>query len=124
MVNQSQWLTIRDEVSDWLTNNQAEDKTRVSLQWQSFSLTTHPLFMAVGTSVCGLETVGREMTKVSQFQYMNKFYPPGMPQIYDPMEDLWDALATDPVVGAIIQPLCTEDTAEPLGVTIGGGGVA
>jgi hypothetical protein len=110
-VKVSQWLSSRAELSDWITQNQAENKSRVSLQWQSFSIAAHPLFMAVWPSVVGLDTVGIEMTTHSRFTYIGKYYYPE-----DPMEDLWDVLATEDG-----RPICDEETAEPIGVTIGGG---
>ena len=110
----SQWLSSRTELSDWLHQNQAENKSRVSLQWQSFNIVTDPLFMAVWPSVVGLQTVGDEMTLRSRFTYIGKYYYP-----QDPMEDLWDVLATEDG----LRPICDEETAEPLGVTIGMGEV-
>jgi hypothetical protein len=106
-----------DDISDWRTPRQAENKSMVSLQWQSFSISAHPLFMAVFPSVVGLDTVGGEMTQVSRFQSTNVFYneaQTGSPT--DFMENLWDMVATEDG-----KPLCTEDTGEPLGITTGGG---
>jgi hypothetical protein len=110
-VKVSQWLSSRAELSDWLTQNQAENKSRVILQWQSYSIVADPLFMAVWPSVVGLQTVASEMTQRSRFTAIGKF------DLDDPMEDLWDVLATEDG----LRPICDEETAEPLGVTIGRG---
>jgi hypothetical protein len=118
MVNQSQWLTSLNNVSDWLTPEQAENKSKVSLRWQSFSISAHPLFMAVFPSVIGLETVGQEMTQTSGFSALDVYYNEAQTgQPTDFMENLWDMVATEDG----LRPLCTEDTGEPLGITTGGG---
>jgi len=114
----SGWLTLRGNLSDWLTNNQTELKNLVKLQNQKYSISAHPLFMAVGTSVTGLNTLGHEMTVHSRFQYKEKYYlkqQTGAWRDYN-MEELWDFLATDDG-----RPLCTDDSGEPLGITTGGG---
>lgn len=109
MAKRASWLTIRPEVSDWLHQNQAENKSRVSLQYQSFALVTHPLFMAVLPSTVGLTTVASEMPRRKGFIYRDKFNPD------DHMEDLWDELATEEGI-----VLVDEETGEPLGITVGG----
>jgi hypothetical protein len=117
-VAMNQWLSGRNLISDWLTNSQTELKTKVTLQKQVYSLTAHPLFMAVYPSVVGLETVGQEMTLHSRFWEKDRWelaIQTGASRDYN-MEDLWDMLATEEG-----RPLCTEDTGEPLGVTVGGG---
>ena len=116
-VSRSQWLTSRNLVSDWLTQNQAENKTRVSLQYQTFTIAAHPLYMAVFPAVVGLDTVGTEMAKVSNWAFTNRYYmqeQTGMPT--DWMEGIWDSLATEE--GA---PLIDEEAARPLGITVGRG---
>ena len=116
-VSRSQWLTSRNLVADWLTDNQAENKTKVSLKWQTFTIAAHPLYMAVFPSVVGLDTVGTEMAKVSNFAYTNRYYMQAQTgQPTDWMEDLWDSLATEER-----NPLIDEDTARPVGVTVGQG---
>jgi hypothetical protein len=52
-----------------------------------------------------------EMTKVNRFGPTGKYYSD------DHMEDLWDVLATEDG----LRPICDEETAEPIGVTIGRG---
>jgi len=112
------WLTQRGSLSDWITSTQSEIKSLVGLQKQVWSLGAHPLFMAVYPSVVGLETVGEEQTLHSRWWETNRYYLQKQTGALrdDNMEDLWDGLATED--GA---PLCTEDTAEMLGVTVGGG---
>jgi hypothetical protein len=81
----------------------------VSLQYQSFALSTHPLFMAVLPSTIGLPTVAGEMPPRKGFVFRDKFNPE------DHMEGLWDELATE---SGIV--LVDEETGESLGITIGG----
>jgi len=69
--------------------------------------------MAVWPSVIGIDTVGIEMTVVSRFTSIGKYYPD------DPMENLWDVLSQEIEDGG--RPICDEETGEPIGVTIGGG---
>jgi hypothetical protein len=109
VVKRQSWLTLRTDLSDWLHPNQAENKSRVSLQYQSFALCDSPLFMAVLPSTLGLTTVASEMPARKGFIYRDKFNPE------DHMEGLWDELATE---SGIV--LVDEETGESLGITIGG----
>ena len=116
----SQWFSIRNEVSDWLTNRQTERKNLVSLQWQSFDIVAHPLFMAVDTSVVGLQTVGVELIQRSRFVATDRFkfdkrVTPQLPGTAK-MEDLWDMLATEED-----KPICSESYGVPIGITVGMG---
>lgn len=109
MAKRASWLTLRPELSDWRTQNQAENKSRVSLQYQSFALCDSPLFMAVLPSMTGLNTIGGEKPPRKGFIFRDKFNPD------DHMEGLWDELATE---SGIV--LVDEETGESLGITIGG----
>lgn len=101
MARVSQWLTARNQFADWNTDKRTEEGAKVSLEFQNFFITAHPLPMGAMRYCVGLQPLGLRLISKSRFTNATVDEAP-----------LIDYLALEDNLAAIV----TEDTGERIGL--------